>query len=125
MTLGGLGQFPKKKIEFIFQSGIYVCSQCGHELFGSEQKYKHQTPWPAFTKTINENSISKRLEKKDAFKVRIELFSFIVSVILTTIHIYTIFEYSTNISPVHTVNLLNTYVNFYKVYLRNFAVYLK
>ena len=47
-----------------------MCSKCGHQLFGSESKYSHQTPWPAFKNPIHENSLSKRLEKKGAFKVR-------------------------------------------------------
>jgi len=52
-----------------FESGTYVCSKCDHELFGSQSKYKHETPWPAFSQTKHENSLSKRLESKGAFKV--------------------------------------------------------
>ena len=54
----------------IFLIGTYVCSKCDHELFGSQSKYKHETPWPAFSQTKHENSLSKRLESKGAFKVR-------------------------------------------------------
>merc|ERR1712150_157254 len=52
-----------------FETGHYVCSKCEHQLFGSESKYSHQTPWPAFKNPIHENSLSKRLEEKGAFKV--------------------------------------------------------
>merc|ERR1712109_185830 len=51
-----------------FETGTYVCSKCGNELFGSQSKYKHETPWPAFKQTIHDNSLSKRLESKGAYK---------------------------------------------------------
>ena len=63
----------KKKIVDLFIitiAGHYVCSKCEHQLFGSESKYSHETPWPAFKNPILENSLSKKLEKKGAFKVR-------------------------------------------------------
>ncbi|XP_075936842.1 methionine-R-sulfoxide reductase B1-A-like [Anarhichas minor] len=44
-----------------FQAGIYVCSECGHELFSSMSKFEHSSPWPAFSETIHEDSVSKRL----------------------------------------------------------------
>ncbi|XP_064317458.1 methionine-R-sulfoxide reductase B1 isoform X2 [Phalacrocorax carbo] len=44
-----------------FQPGIYVCAKCGHELFSSHAKYEHSSPWPAFTETIHEDSVSKRV----------------------------------------------------------------
>lgn len=52
--------------------GIYVCRKCGHELFSSKMKYKHGTPWPAFVKTIHEDSVRKRKENKFALKVTFE-----------------------------------------------------
>ena len=50
--------------------GKYVCKECGHDLFRSEAKYEHETPWPAFTKTILPDSVSKREERKGALKVK-------------------------------------------------------
>ena len=53
----------------ICSKGKYVCKECGHELFRSEAKYEHQTPWPAFTKTILPDSVAKFEERKGALKV--------------------------------------------------------
>ncbi|KAJ7306110.1 hypothetical protein JRQ81_010476 [Phrynocephalus forsythii] len=52
-----------------FEPGIYTCSRCGYELFSSKSKYAHSSPWPAFTETIHEDSVSKYLERPGAFKV--------------------------------------------------------
>lgn len=49
--------------------GIYVCSRCDHELFSSQQKYKHSSPWPAFNETIKPDSVSKYEESPGALKV--------------------------------------------------------
>ena len=43
-------------------AGIYVCPKCGHELFSAKAKYKHNTPWPAFTETVHDDSVSKQNE---------------------------------------------------------------
>ncbi|XP_078414787.1 methionine-R-sulfoxide reductase B1-A-like isoform X2 [Cetorhinus maximus] len=51
-----------------FEVGIYVCSKCGHELFSSQAKYNHSSPWPAFTRTIHPDSLSKRKEDRNALK---------------------------------------------------------
>ena len=48
--------------------GIYVCAKCGHELFSSRAKYEHSSPWPAFTETVHEDSVSKRKERPGALK---------------------------------------------------------
>ncbi|CAB3369807.1 Hypothetical predicted protein [Cloeon dipterum] len=45
-----------------FKSGIYACAECGNELFSSLSKYTHHTPWPAFTETVREDSVSKTPE---------------------------------------------------------------
>uniref|UniRef100_A0AAZ1XGK2 MsrB domain-containing protein n=1 Tax=Oreochromis aureus TaxID=47969 RepID=A0AAZ1XGK2_OREAU len=45
-----------------FQPGIYVCSECGHELFSSMSKFEHSSPWPAFSQTIRDDSVSKHPE---------------------------------------------------------------
>lgn len=42
-----------------FDPGLYVCVECGYELFSSQAKYEHHTPWPAFTKTVHKDSVSK------------------------------------------------------------------
>lgn len=49
--------------------GKYVCSKCGHELFHSKSKYQHSSPWPTFSETISENSLSKYLESPGALKI--------------------------------------------------------
>ena len=51
-------------------SGTYVCANCEFELFGSESKYGHHTPWPAFHATKHQNSLSKKMQQKNTFKVR-------------------------------------------------------
>uniref|UniRef100_A0A3B4A0K6 MsrB domain-containing protein n=1 Tax=Periophthalmus magnuspinnatus TaxID=409849 RepID=A0A3B4A0K6_9GOBI len=48
---------------------IYVCSQCSHPLFSSRSKFSHSSPWPAFTETIREDSVTKHMESLTAFKV--------------------------------------------------------
>uniref|UniRef100_A0A8C5WVL7 Methionine sulfoxide reductase B1 n=1 Tax=Laticauda laticaudata TaxID=8630 RepID=A0A8C5WVL7_LATLA len=50
-------------------TGIYICSKCGYELFSSQSKFLHSSPWPAFTHPIHSDSISKYLERPGAFKV--------------------------------------------------------
>lgn len=45
-----------------FEHGIYTCAGCGYELFSSRSKYKHDTPWPAFTETIHTDSVTKQAE---------------------------------------------------------------
>ena len=37
---------------------MYTCSKCGHELFPSESKFKHDSPWPAFSSTCSNQSVS-------------------------------------------------------------------
>lgn len=52
-----------------FIAGIYVCSNCGNELFHSQTKYEHSSPWPAFTHLIREDSVSRVKESATAIKV--------------------------------------------------------
>ena len=47
---------------FFGMIGIYACANCGHELFHATAKYKHNTPWPAFSKTMKDDSVVKELE---------------------------------------------------------------
>jgi len=49
--------------------GKYVCAKCDHDLFSSNSKYKHSSPWPAFTETIREDSLQKYEESPGALKV--------------------------------------------------------
>ena len=58
------------QLRIFLDSGKYVCKECGHELFRSEAKYEHQTPWPAFTKTVLPDSVAKVEERKGALKVK-------------------------------------------------------
>lgn len=50
-------------------SGVYVCSQCGQELFSSMSKFEHSSPWPAFSETIHEDSVTKHPEAWGPIKV--------------------------------------------------------
>ncbi|KAH9508441.1 Methionine-R-sulfoxide reductase B1-A [Bulinus truncatus] len=52
-----------------FETGIYACAKCGNELFSSHSKYKHETPWPAFTQTIHPESVRKIPESPSAIKI--------------------------------------------------------
>uniref|UniRef100_A0AAQ4P885 Methionine sulfoxide reductase B1a n=1 Tax=Gasterosteus aculeatus aculeatus TaxID=481459 RepID=A0AAQ4P885_GASAC len=56
----------------LYASGVYVCSKCDHQLFTSRSKYEHSSPWPAFTETVREDSVSKHEERPGAYKVRPE-----------------------------------------------------
>uniref|UniRef100_A0A3Q3W6C8 MsrB domain-containing protein n=1 Tax=Mola mola TaxID=94237 RepID=A0A3Q3W6C8_MOLML len=49
---------------------IYACSKCAYQLFSSGSKYKHSSPWPAFTETIHEDSVTKYEEAPGTYKVR-------------------------------------------------------
>lgn len=48
---------------------IYVCSNCGNELFHSQTKYEHSSPWPAFTHLIREDSVTRVKESSTAIKI--------------------------------------------------------
>lgn len=52
-----------------FDNGLYVCSKCENPLFKSAAKYKHSTPWPAFTEPITKESLKKYHETEMALKV--------------------------------------------------------
>lgn len=53
-----------------FEHGIYVCSKCDNPIFKSAAKYKHSTPWPAFTEPISKDSLKKHHETETALKVK-------------------------------------------------------
>eukprot|EP00094_Tigriopus_californicus_P011141 TCALIF_10751-PA protein Name:"Similar to MSRB1 Methionine-R-sulfoxide reductase B1 (Pongo abelii)" AED:0.23 eAED:0.23 QI:184/1/0.66/1/1/0.66/3/0/80 len=42
-----------------FDVGIYACLECDHPLFSSKAKYPHHTPWPAFSDTVQPDSLKK------------------------------------------------------------------
>lgn len=67
-------------------SGVYVCAQCGNELFSSRTKFKHFSPWPSFTETVHEDSVVKREEESRAsltYKVcDLEIFVYV------TVHLF-------------------------------------
>lgn len=46
-----------------------MCSKCGYELFSSQAKFEHSSPWPAFTKTVHADSVSKYEERPGTLKV--------------------------------------------------------
>ena len=50
-------------------TGVYVCPKCEHPLFSSKAKYEHDTPWPAFAEPVQNNSLRKRQENKNTYKV--------------------------------------------------------
>lgn len=52
-------------------AGMYVCSKCNHPLFSSRSKFAHSSPWPAFTDTITEDSVTRMMESLTAYKVRV------------------------------------------------------
>ena len=45
-----------------FEAGEYVCVKCDHPLFSAKSKYTHDSPWPAFTETLREDSVKKEVE---------------------------------------------------------------
>lgn len=42
--------------------GTFACAYCGHELFDSTAKYDSGSGWPSFWRSLNENSISYKME---------------------------------------------------------------
>ncbi|OWF46100.1 Methionine-R-sulfoxide reductase B1 [Mizuhopecten yessoensis] len=63
------GWFSGEQYRDHFETGVYACKKCGYELFHSSQKYEHSSPWPAFTKLINPDSVSRTPESKSAMKI--------------------------------------------------------
>lgn len=52
-----------------FSDGIYVCKKCDNELFDSQTKFKHDTPWPAFSQPVHSGSLKKIPQDKNTMKV--------------------------------------------------------
>lgn len=49
--------------------GVYQCSECGNDLFLSTKKFKHSSPWPAFSHTVRPDSVKKVEESRSALRV--------------------------------------------------------
>lgn len=49
-------------VAIILSAGIYVCSQCGFELFSSRSKFQHGSIWPAFNHMLHPDSLIKKPE---------------------------------------------------------------
>lgn len=58
---------------------MYVCSQCNHPLFSSRSKFAHSSPWPAFSETIRDDSVTKMMETLTAYKVQLKFSAFAFS----------------------------------------------
>jgi len=52
--------------------GVYRCSGCGLELFGSRAKFDSGTGWPSFTAPFAEENVDRREDRK-FFMVRTEV----------------------------------------------------
>ena len=50
-----------------FENGVYTCKKCSEPLFSSAAKYKHNSPWPAFSEAINVSR--KHSDGGSAYKV--------------------------------------------------------
>lgn len=58
-----------EKFKDFFKAGKYVCVKCGHDLFSSNSKYEHSSPWPAFSETLRPDSLYKKPETAEVFKI--------------------------------------------------------
>ncbi len=45
----------------LYGNGVYVCANCGAELFASSDKYESKTPgligWPSFAEAVNNDAL--------------------------------------------------------------------
>lgn len=81
-----------------FVAGVYACAECSDPLFSSQTKFKHGSPWPAFTHPIHNNSVTKvpdDEEQPGALKVRKMAFlllnTVVSSIIINHKHCYNSF----------------------------------
>jgi peptide-methionine (R)-S-oxide reductase len=54
------------------ESGLYLCKQCGQELFSSNEKYDSGSGWPSFSDVIDQGKIDL-IGDKSLFMKRIEV----------------------------------------------------
>lgn len=54
------------------EHGTYVCSCCGHPLFGSSTKFDSGTGWPSFFQPLNEDAVETQTDRK-LFMTRTEV----------------------------------------------------
>ena len=65
----GSGTGKSVSITMVATVGVYTCSQCKAELFYSTKKFEHSSSWPVFTETVQPDSVSKRPDGHNAYKV--------------------------------------------------------
>ncbi|RDU62687.1 methionine-R-sulfoxide reductase [Helicobacter didelphidarum] len=52
-----------------FENGIYVCKNCGNELYCSDSKFRGHCGWPSFDGQINNNV--RQIPDKDGIRIEI------------------------------------------------------
>lgn len=45
------------------EKGMYVCVNCGHELFGSDTKFDSGTGWPSFWDAANSENVVTEIDR--------------------------------------------------------------
>lgn len=50
------------------EKGMYTCSNCGAELFSSENKYDSGSGWPSFTVPVNPDAVETTLDASHGMK---------------------------------------------------------
>lgn len=46
------------------EEGIYICSNCGLELFSSKHKFRSGTGWPSYFDVYSKENISTKIDRK-------------------------------------------------------------
>lgn len=55
------------KYNKFYENGKYLCSNCHHHLFDSEDKYDSGTGWPSYTEPASESSVELKLDEGNFF----------------------------------------------------------